>query len=399
MHAALAIALLTACSGSPPAAPAVTLRDSAGIRIVEHSAEAFRRLPEWEIAAEAAVTVGGAGAPDDDLSEVAGGYLAPDGTIVVADAAAREIRVYSADGSIRRSLGRQGSGPGEFTIITSVWQQGDSTAVYDMSAKRLTVLPNDGSPPRVVPLGLTGLLESMQGAARGHLVTSRLDVQALLGVTSETERVPMHLLVITPDGEAIDTVATVQGPAFYLPADSPGWSGPATVGLGPETRLLAVGDTILVATNERFELVGYGLDGRPATIIRVAVPRRPVTQEDVELSRRQAWEEFEARARNMPPEITAQYRSFLEAQRYAAHLPFVGSLAADAGGNIWVQEYPRPGDDADRFTIVGRDGALLARATLPAGLELLAAGNDRILGLSRDADGVQQVRVHRLGRE
>ena len=152
-------------------------------------------------------------------------------------------------------------------------------------------------------------------------------------------------------------------------------------------------------TNERFELVGYGLDGRPATITRVAVPRRPVTQEDVELSRRQAWEEFEARARNMPPEITAQYRSFLEAQRYAAHIPFVGSLAADAGGNIWVQEYPRPGDDADRFTIVGRDGALLARATLPAGLELLAAGNDRILGLSRDADGVQQVRVHRLGRE
>jgi len=43
-------------------------------------------------------------------------------------------------------------------------------------------------------------------------------------------------------------------------------------------------------------------------------------------------------------------------------------------------------------------GRLIARATLPADLELHAVDRDRIVGVQTDADGVQRIAMHRLTR-
>lgn len=390
-------ALLAACTDSPPAPAAATVRDSAGIRIVEHPAGALAELPEWRVSAEPAVSIGGSPDAADDLNEVVGGYLAPDGAIVYADGAAHEIRLHGSDGTHIRSLGRRGSGPGEFSNITSIWQRGDSTAVYDMSAKRLSVLAHDGSPPRIAVLRHTGFLTWVQGSADGRLITRRLDLDALSGVGAATVRVPEHVMVLSADGSATDTILTIPGSAFYLPSESPGWEGPASLGLGPESALLVLGDSIVIGTNQSYELAIHDLAGRAVRIIRLAAPARSVEELDIERARQAAWEEFAPRAANMPPEIVTRFRSFLADQRYAEHFPFYGTLAADHAGNLWVQEYP-DGAVGERFTIIGRDGTLVARVTLPDGLHFLAAGDGRVLGVWRDADGVQQLRVHTLTR-
>ncbi|HLS48320.1 MAG TPA: hypothetical protein VK012_07350 [Gemmatimonadales bacterium] len=375
------------------------MRDSAGVTIVEHSAAALERLPEWSVAAEPDLTIGASADPADDLTEVAGGYLTPAGEIVVAEGSAREIRIYAPDGSLRRTLGRQGTGPGEYSALTSVWRQGDSTAVFDMSARRLTVAPNDGSMPRVIPLGRTGLLESVQGTAGGRLVTWRLDGDSLMAVGSGSVRVPQHVLVISSDGAAVDTVLSVDGPLFYLPSASPGWSGPAPVGLGPDTRMRTIGDSIVIGTNNRYELVTYDLAGRPVRIVRMAVPARAVEEDDVEFLREAEWEEFQTRFSEMPAEIVAQYRGFLENQRYAETMPYYDMLAADPAGNLWVQDFPRPAERYQRFTVIAPDGALLARVRLPDGVELLSAGDSAIVGVWRDQDDVPRVSRYRLTRE
>jgi hypothetical protein len=374
------------------------VRDSAGIRIVEHLAEAIERLPEWRVAAEPAVTIGGSPDLADDLNGVVGGYFGPNGEIVFADGSAGEIRIHAPDGSHLRSLGRRGAGPGEFSSIASVWRRSDSTAVYDISAKRLTVAPNDGSPPRIAVVRHSGLLPWVQGSADGRLVTRRLDVDALTAVGAASTRVPELVLVIAPDGSSTDTILAVAGPAMYRPSESPGWDGPAPVALGPETVMLVTGDSIVIGTNESNELAMYDLAGRSVRIIRVAVRARPVEDEDIELVRKKAWEEFEPRSGEMPQQMISDYRAFLDDQRHAEQLPFYSALAADPVGNLWAQDYPRPADAEEHFTVFARDGALVARVRLPPGLHFLAAGDNAILGLWRDADDLEQLRVHRVIR-
>ena len=391
--------LLGACGESAVPVPAVAVRDSAGIRILEHSAEALAQLPEWQVAAEPSVSIGGS--PDEavELNEVIAGYLGPDGGIVFGDGPSREIRIHAPDGSHLRTLGRHGAGPGEFSTITSVWGRGDSTAVYDISAKRLTVAPNDGSPPRIATLRHSGLLTSLQGSADGRLVTRRLDTDALTAVGAASTRVPELVLVFSPDGNSTDTIQSIPGPALYLPPESPGWSGPAPVGLGPESQLLVMGDSIVVGTNESYELVTYDLAGAPVRIVRIAMAGRPIEKRDVELARQDAWEEFQPRSGVMPEEIASQYRSFLDQQRYAEQLPFYETLAVDLAGNLWVGDYARPGETEERFTVFAGDGSLVARVRLPPGLHFLAAGREAILGLWRDPDGVEQLRVYPFARE
>jgi hypothetical protein len=238
----------------------------------------------------------------------------------------------------------------------------------------------------------------VQGSADGRLVTRRLDVDALTAVGDASTRVPELVLVISPDGSSTDTIFAVAGPALYRPSESPGWDGPAPVALGPETVMLVTGDSIVIGTNESYELAMYDLAGRPVRIIRVAVPARPVEDEDVELVRKKAWEEFEPRSGEMPQQMISDYRAFLDDQRYAEQLPFYGVFAADPAGNLWAQDYPRPADAEERFTVFDRDGELIARVRLPPGLHFLAAGDDAILGLWRDADDVEQLRVHRVIR-
>ncbi|MGE5925888.1 MAG: hypothetical protein ACM357_00925 [Gemmatimonadota bacterium] len=374
------------------------MRDSAGIRIVEHPGAALARLPEWRVSAEPALTIGGSTDDAESVTEVAGAYLTPDGTIVYADAAAHQVRIHSPDGAHLRSLGRRGTGPGEFSHLTSLWRRSDSAAVYDMSAKRLTVAPLDGSPPRTAALRHAGFLTSVQGSADGRMVTRQLDAAALAGVGADAARVPEHVLVISPDGRSADTILTIAGPATYLPPESPGWDGPAPVGFGPESQLVVIGDSILIGTNEAFEVTTYDLAGTPVRIVRVDAVARAVEADHVNRARQAAWEEFEPRAGNMPPEIVAQFRAFLHAQRYAERFPFHGALATDLAGNLWLQEYAAPGDSQERFTIVGRDGALVARVTLPPGLHFLGANDAHVLGLWRDPDGVQQLRLHAFTR-
>ncbi len=62
---------------------------------------------EWTIRAEPVLVLEGA-------ADVAGAAFLTDGTVVVLDAVERRLHFYAADGRLRRSVGREGTGPGEF---------------------------------------------------------------------------------------------------------------------------------------------------------------------------------------------------------------------------------------------------------------------------------------------
>ena len=68
----------------------------------------------------------------------------------------------------------------------------------------------------------------------------------------------------------------------------------------------------------------------------------------------------------------------------------------DADERIWLGSFKRPGDREQTWWIFGVDGAMLGRVTVPASLTIMDAGSDYLLGVWRDADGMQTVRLYQL---
>ena len=63
--------------------------------------------------------------------------LGPGEEVYVADARNREIRVFSLDGSHRRTFGREGEGPGEFQGLQSLAWAGDRLLTFDPAQARI----------------------------------------------------------------------------------------------------------------------------------------------------------------------------------------------------------------------------------------------------------------------
>src|SRR5690606_30061138 len=144
--------LVAACGDARGGAPRAMVRDSAGILIVENSAGAWGEGAEWRIAAEPVLEIGMAeGPPAYLLDQVRGARRLANGELVIANGGSGELRFYAADGTHLRSSGRRGDGPGEFQDISSVDDfRGDSLAVYDARAQRLSVLSSEGKFGRAI---------------------------------------------------------------------------------------------------------------------------------------------------------------------------------------------------------------------------------------------------------
>jgi hypothetical protein len=86
-------ALLAACSsGDRRVSAEPTVRDSAGITIVEHP-ETLAAGAEWTLSLESAVRAGG------EFARVRHGVRFGDGRFVVADGDSRSLRFHGADGA------------------------------------------------------------------------------------------------------------------------------------------------------------------------------------------------------------------------------------------------------------------------------------------------------------
>jgi hypothetical protein len=141
--AALALQL-PACDGSPARAAAEAVeREEDGVRIVEHgrigaldgNSVSFERRPS--------VRIGGEG-PSEAIGSIAGFRRRPDGTVLVADGMASELRLYDARGQFVRLVGRQGRGPGEYNSLSGVFSYAaDSVLVADAVGSRFSILTPD----------------------------------------------------------------------------------------------------------------------------------------------------------------------------------------------------------------------------------------------------------------
>ncbi len=410
---ALAVLLafwLPGCAEAPRETAAASSRDSAGIRIVVNGAGSWQDGQGWTIDDAPLVSI--AGTPDAELTQIVGAVLQSDGRLAAASALANAVRFFDSTGRSVGTLGRPGSGPGEFQALSGLWAAaGDSLIAADVMTQRLTMITPDGKAGRAYSLGGQSNLTPGEGGrmafavpmgvlADGSVVGQGLSFN--LGERRESiSRDSVTFIRYAPDGAAADTIASVPGTETtqvtitFGPQTIP---IPTPVPLGKQTVAGIRGEHVFLAQNNAWEVERYRSDGSLDMLIRAPVEAIRLTADDIAVHRKEWREMLEAvpQMRAAPAQFKTQYLEQLDQISYPARMLWILGLFPAPDGGVWVEEAVRPGIKRRQFAVLGADGTMLGRLSTPAEFRLIQVYQDRIVGVWTDEDGLEHVRVHHI---
>jgi hypothetical protein len=378
----LGACLIAGCRDSAPPVRKSTVRDSAGVQIVEFT-PAPPSASRIRLAETPSLQLGMEGDTAKEFNAIWSVTRLSDGTLVVADDEVR-LRAYAPDGRLVRTAGRRGGGPGEYGLILSATRcGGDSILVYDSGQQRVSVLsqsldyvrgfrasiPPDGGGPHTVVCGPDGAI-AMLGWPKyvpmpeGSLVRHRMSVATVtrLGAIRVLDSVPGFEQLFAGQGA---------GPLMF----------------GRETSIARSGRGIATATGDAHEVVVRDDAGRVVQVIRaVASAPLPVTGADVD-----AYADALAARRG---EDAALMRGRVRRERTARAFPAMGQVRGDAAGRLWLQRYPLPRERDVTWDVISTDGMYLGAVSIPLDFRVMEIGSDFVAGVAIGEAGIEEVRLY-----
>jgi hypothetical protein len=286
-------------------------RDTAGITIVENfGTPLWGEEPLWTF--HEVLRIGTAdGDPDYQFGRITGLAILSNRGVVVADQLAHNVRYFSPDGTLERSVGRQGSGPGEF----------GSRALYLARMKGDTILVIDNGNNRAVhvfaPDGTQ--LPGFSLAPRDGYRTSDFDTDpsGRLAVGWEAivrPDVPLadtltHIVEIDVRGEVIDTLgrlpsmqsAVIEGNARlqYYYRGKVGYD--------------FCGGGVWIGSSDEYRMTWFGPSGAPERVMSLERDRVPLDGRDEAVM--MAWYDELLQERQVPQGRAAEIKSRVRFER------------------------------------------------------------------------------------
>lgn len=386
--------------GSADGGPAVTVRDSAGVKIVESSRPAAD--DGWEVDAEPSLEIGVAdGDPAHQLSGVRGAIRLAGGGVVVASGDAHELRFFDARGTFVGAAGRKGEGPGEFqSIEAAMAYRGDSVAVWDAAAWRLSVFAADGSFGRSATVqGITSITARLKGTFPdgSFLLAPTGSLDDYLRTDEGERRDSVSYVRVAADGSPADTLGR-HASMEYVTRSSGNVIMPRPVLLGRDSHAGVGHGRVFLAESDRFRIDVKSPTGTALLSIRRPGELRAPSREELARAREESehGRRTQERAARLPG--TGRPGDGSEDLPVRPTIPAFDRLLVDSQGHLWVRDYLLSSDDEPRWSVYDREGKWVATARTPARLEVYQIGPDWVLGRARDEMDVEYVRVHPLRR-
>ena len=229
---------------------------------------------------------------------------------------------------------------------------------------------------------------------RGPIVTRGGAIALRAEGPARVERHPFPIVSYTADGRPGKVLAHVPGTEIEVATISAGpLAGGFQRGLrlfGADAALGLSNGHVIAVDNAHFQFDVIDTSGR--LIRRV---RRAHVPETVRPAHIAAY--VEERVSAVRSEARASLRARLDGTSHAAVFPALEArVVVGADERIWLGGYKRPGDREQAWWIFTVDGQMAGRVVVPAALTVVDAGTDFVLGVWRDEDGVQTVRLYRL---
>ena len=353
---------------------------------------------------EEVFTVGSAMATDwQAFGNVRSLHFDAQANLHIFDSDADHIVVIGQDGSLIRTVGGQGEGPGEFdnAVAAIVARDGSYTV---MGFTTIDLLEPDGEFVRRITLDpmTTGVVMANMALPDGRLVAYQI-FRFGSGEEEQEEGRPIYIFPL--DGTESELLYT----AWELPEEENGRSVESTSGgmlirsaAGRAFEPLLQYDLLTDGRLALIDSIGYrvkliGLDGSVTGTIERPIAPLPVDDAIMEADR-ERYRELEASEVMTSGGVNVQVeREGVEGRTYADEVPVLYGLKVDWEDRIWVERRGPTGDDDGPIDIVTPTGDYIGTLA-PDGLRTPSAfGPGGLLAyIETDELDVPTVRVLRL---
>jgi hypothetical protein len=382
--ASIIVLVLAGCDGPGWEATGPTIRDSAGVQIIEYgrvpsSAALFKvsERPLFEHGAEDA---------EYAFSGIVTGSLLPDGRVVVGDIGTSEIVFLNAEGGLEAIAGGRGQGPGEIGLLASITSLPNGLIVVeDDGNNRLTLFDNH-TPLNTIsgrPLGWLRMVTVIGADDSGILLLGPR------GFRPEFEE-PWHRGAIQRfdlSRMSVDTILQFD----FVRRPTGGASNPFT----PEGARAVAGGLVVIGRTDRAELRWHNSEGELLRIIRW----RHETQFPSEVH----WQVLDSMVRErMAGAGSDAIEDMLARWREGATeaLPVFRGIVGASNGDVWMGGGTPRADGISEYSVVSSEGEWLGSVTMPRRFRVLHITEDKILGVLRDDLDVERVAVFEIvGRD
>lgn len=344
--------------------------------------------PEWDLAPVASIgprSLTTADAPDE-FGRVTSVALGPGGSLFIADDLNHEISIFGLDGVHRRTFGRFGEGPGEFSALYSLAWVGDRLLTLDFGVGRIGEFSVGGAwlGQRDVPRGYTGWPSELRwfptGANEAFAAGLRMSPAGL-----ESVFVGHDSRGVTGDTLSHQRSATAVGSTIICRFDG----GISAFEVPFRPRLLqhpGPGGVMYVALSDAYRIAVVRDNADTLRVIDRRLPSEEVSDEEWAAAN----EEFEA-FRAVRPNASCDPR---HPDRPEAK-PFIAGLFVAPDGRLWVEVVRTAGN---RWELFDAEGRLLA--SLPVRPQkqraVPAFGAELMVTIRRDSLDLDHVDIWRI---
>jgi hypothetical protein len=344
---------------------------------------------EWIIGAKPLLDVVGVDASGTMVFQnPGGGTRLANGSLLVADLGSTSIRLIDATGKLVRSVGREGSGPGEFRILFGGNGCGsDSLFVY--ARETAVMFTPTGTEGRrfPVPADSTRLrpLKTFTCMADGSIAYLTQPLDRPVVDPQGMMRMRGAAVVADRNGKVVRTISDIPA-GEWMQVQRGAFPRP----LSPMTYLTTVGDRVVIGVSDSARVWMIAPSGARTTLALPFAARAPTA------------DEFKNAVTSVVEMAPVTLRPTIEPQLSKAPVPetlppFFG-LFGDPTGALWVQQSV-PGSPRTAFIVLDATGKIIARPTILLPLSIYEIGRDYILGSYTDANDEVHLAVLSLRRQ
>lgn len=342
-------------------------------------------------------TVVGSSGKGYDLFDASHVRTLSDGRLVVLNAGAQEILVFSPSGTLANRFGGPGDGPGEFSdpwFLTTL--PGDSIVVTDRPLpQRSVVFTRSGEVARTFTLETpqAGTLYVLPRAITddGVIVANQALQPVGPGSGPGVRYVKMQFVTYDLSGRLLNHLSRPEVGVEYWLVNVDGRLRSTRPPFLRQGFAAAGGPGLVLADSHSPHLLWLSSDGSVRDTIR-AVLTAPSLADAVVDSVRGAW-----------AESASTERGRVVRRRILGDLPMpspplTAGLEFDRAGRLWVAQATASGERGVNWAVYAGD-SLLGRVELPTEVEIREVGREHILAVGRDSLGVETILRFELGIE
>lgn len=352
----IAACIAAACGEGAERSSAPTVRDSAGVEILELSAAVLERPAPRQVAAEPQVRIGVVeGAPEYQWTRPVAAVRLADGAFAVLEQVPAEVRIFRADGRFLRRVGAPGEGPGEFRRPEEIAVlAGDTIVVYDAGLRRVTWFGPDGDVARDLTLREPGGIRSLRHvalSAGGGLVAVGATTTEVDRANRGRVRERWRVVPVSPGGDAGPPLGEVPGTERAIAVQRGGDGGVTSVNVQGrwwwgDGFVWGTRRGVWTADNQTFEARRFEPGAGLTRIVRVSDAARPFDDALIDSLHRARLEQVD------DPELRALWEADFEGRDYPPTVPPVGSVFADAAGRVWIGRIAPPPEQLQRSPLI-----------------------------------------------